>query len=41
MEEDTNYKKSVERIDQKFNEMKDEIHAIKVDGSTPYENIME
>ena len=41
MEEDQNYRKCVERIDQKFNEMKDEIHSIKIDGSVPYEKIMD
>ena len=42
MEEDANYRKCCERIDTKFNSMKDEIHAIKLEGpNVNYSEIME
>ena len=42
MEEDANYRKCCERIDQKFNTMKEEIHAIKLEGpNVNYTEIME
>jgi hypothetical protein len=42
MEEDVNYRKCCERIDTKFNNMKEEIHAIKLEGpDVNYSEIME